>query len=453
MRMSTWDTPRILCCAENLEQHVALPRGCLTDLRSLADLHHINLSIEDLRIDDESLDVSFIGELTPLQQQALDTLLQHDTGIFVAPPGIGKTVVAVALIAQRLCNTLVLVNRRHLLDQWRNQLAQFLGIDPTGIGQFGGGKSSGYNGRLDVAMVQALAKTSSDNDVVGRYGHVIVDECHHASSVSFERVLSEVRARHVVGLTATPQRRDGQQAIMEMQLGPIRFEVNPRKIAASRPFEHKLIVRETSFLLDADNGELAISEVYTKLLADSARNTAILDDVIATLAEGRHPVVLTQRREHVDWFAERLGRYAKTVAVLKGGMGRRAERQVRNALAGERANGSTVLVATGPYIGEGFDDAPLDTLFLAMPVAWKGTLAQYVGRLHRLSPGKQEVRVFDYVDRGVPMLARMFAKRQRGYRSMGYEPGELPDKFEILAEEWLGAVAEFDGAVDDVDTE
>jgi superfamily II DNA or RNA helicase len=449
LRMSTWDTPRILCCAENLEQHVALPRGCLEGLCNLAALHHIDLSVEDLRIDDQSLDVSFVGKLTSLQQQALDALAQHDTGILVAPPGVGKTVVATALVAQRQCSTLVLVNRRHLLNQWRTELARFLGIGATEVGQFGGGSKSGRNGRLDVAMVQALARTSSLNDAVGQYGQVIIDECHHASSVSFERVLSEVRARHVVGLTATPKRRDGQQAIMEMQLGPIRFEVNPREVAASRPFEHKLIVRETSFRLDATDSELSISEIYAQLLTDSVRNMAILEDVLGTLAEGRHPVVLTQRREHVDWFAERLGRYARTVVVLKGGMGRRAENQVRSALASERANGSTVLVATGPYIGEGFDDAQLDTLLLAMPIAWKGTLAQYVGRLHRLSAGKQEVRVFDYVDRDVPMLARMFAKRQRGYRSLGYAEGELPDKFEMIAEEWSGASAEFDGDVEE----
>lgn len=146
-----------------------------------------------------------------------------------------------------------------------------------------------------------------------------------------------------------------------------------------------------------------------------------------------------------------MGRYARTIAVLKGGMGQRAEKQARELLAGERANGSTVLVATGPYVGEGFDDAPLDTLFLAMPIAWKGALAQYVGRLHRNSPGKLEVRVFDYVDKAVPQLARMFVKRLRGYRPMGYREGTLPDDFERLAEEWPDAVEGFDDEFDDAD--
>jgi superfamily II DNA or RNA helicase len=440
MRMSIWDTPRIICCAENLDRHVALPRGSVPDLRALAERHGINLALEDLRIEGDSIDVRFHGELTPLQSQALEAIAAHDTGVFVAPPGVGKTVVAIALIAHRKRSTLVLVNRRHLLEQWRGQLALFLGIDQAEIGLILGGKSkkSKRTGRLDVAMVQSLVKPDSIDDLVAEYGQVIVDECHHASSVSFERMLAEVRARYVVGLTATPQRRDGHQAVMRMQLGPIRVEVNPRSLAASRPFEHKLIVRDTLFRLEATDIEPTIMQIYARLAADEPRNAAILEDVIGTLAEGRHPVVLTQRREHVDWFAQRLAPYARTVAVLKGGMGKRAEKQVRDSLAGGRANGSTVLVATGPYIGEGFDDVHLDTLFLAMPIAWKGTLAQYVGRLHRLHPGKKEVRVFDYVDKAVPTLASMFGKRLRSYRSIGYQESELPAQFELLAEEWPG---------------
>jgi len=300
-------------------------------------------------------------------------------------------------------------------------------------------------------MVQALTKTEHVDERVAMYGQLVVDECHHASSVTYERVLGEAHARYVVGLTATPQRRDGHQAIMCMQLGPIRFEVKPHTIAASQPFEHRLIVRETAFHMQPGEADASIVEIASKLMADEQRNTAILEDVIATLAEGRNPIVLTQRREHVDWFAGRLGRYARTVAVLKGGMGKRTEKQTRALLARERANGSTVLVATGPYVGEGFDDAPLDTLFLAMPIVWKGSLAQYVGRLHRNSPGKREVRVFDYVDRAVPQLASMFVKRLRGYRSMGYREGELPDDFERLTEEWPDAVVGFEGEIDDAD--
>jgi superfamily II DNA or RNA helicase len=452
MRMSTWDTPRIICCAENLDRHVALPRGCLPDLRDLADRHGVTLSLDDLRVEGASVDARFHGELTPLQSQALKSLVAHDTGVFVAPPGVGKTIVAIALIARRGRSTLVLVNRRHLLEQWRSQLALFLGVDQADIGLIGGneGKKRKKTGSVDVAMVQALVKPDRVDDIVAEYGQVIVDECHHASSVSYERLLAETRGRYVVGLTATPQRRDGHQAIMQMQLGPIRFEVPPRSLAATRPFRHKLIVRETTFRLGDENTEPTITQIYGRLAADEERNAAILEDVIGTLAEGRCPVVLTQRREHVDWFARRIAPYVRTVAVLKGGMGRRAEKHARDSLTGLRASGSTVLVATGPYIGEGFDDVHLDTLFLAMPISWKGTLAQYVGRLHRVHPGKQEVRVFDYVDKAVPMLARMFGKRLRSYRAIGYQEGELSAAFEVLAEEWPGGLDDL-GDEDEVD--
>ncbi|HEY5958710.1 MAG TPA: DEAD/DEAH box helicase family protein [Polyangiaceae bacterium] len=450
MRMSTWDTPRVICCAENLEQHIALPRNCAGDLRALAECHKIELHTDDLRVNGQSIDVLFHGELDALQAEALKALEAHEMGVLVAPPGVGKTVIAVALIARRQRSTLVLVNRKHLLEQWQAQLARFLAIDQSQIGRIGGGDKEKHTGRLDVAMVQALTKAGHVDKRVAEYGQLVVDECHHASSVSYERVLSEAHARYVVGLTATPQRRDGHQAIMCMQLGPIRFEVKPQALAASQSFVNKLIVRETAFHVPPDKTGASIVEIYSELVTDNKRNTAILDDVIATLAEGRHPIVLTQRREHVDWFAERLGRHARIVAVLKGGMGKRAERQTRELLAGERANGSTVLVATGPYVGEGFDDAPLDTLFLAMPIAWKGSLAQYVGRLHRNSPGKREVRVFDYVDRAVPQLASMFRKRLRGYRSLGYHEGELPEEFDRLAEQWFEA---FDGLDDEFDAD
>ena len=361
--------------------------------------------------------------------------------MLVAPPGVGKTVIATALIAGRKRSTLILVHRRHLLDQWRAQLSLFLGIEPTAVGQIGGGggKASKPNGLLDIAMVQALVTPNAVDDAVAGYGQVIVDECHHASSVSFERVLAEVRARFVVGLTATPQRRDGHQAIMRMYLGPTRFEVSAKKLAAVRPLEHRLFVRETFFELDEREADLSIAELYGKLHRDEARNAAILEDIIGTLVEGRNPIVLTQRREHLEWFAERVRPYARNIAVLKGGMGKRAEQEARETLAAATADGSTVLVATGPYVGEGFDDPRLDTLFLAMPIAWKGTLAQYVGRMHRLHPGKKEVRVFDYVDRAVPKLRRMFDKRLRGYRAIGYPESEVPEEFELLSEHWPAA--------------
>lgn len=419
MRLSTALTPRVIACAEDLPLHIGLPRGCRDDLQGLLGEYGIDLEVDDQRVAGNRLSIEFRGELTATQKRAARTILGHDIGVFVAPPGVGKTVVGTYLIAKRSCNTLILVHRRPLLDQWVAQLSLFFGIEPKEIGQIGAGKRK-ENGHLDVAMIQSLVRKDSVDDVVARYGQIIVDECHHVPAVSFERVLSEVKARYVVGLTATPQRRDGHQAIAYMQLGPIRFAVNSKDQAAQRPFAHRLVVRETSFKSQDDGGTLPIQRLYTALANDERRNQQILEDVRSALLEGRSPILLTERKEHLQYFVRCLSDAGAHLVVLRGGMSAKEQRNAKEQLAAIPKNEKRLFVATGRYIGEGFDDARLDTLFLALPVSWKGTLIQYAGRLHRLQPGKTEVRIFDYVDREVPVLSRMFEKRLRGYQAIGY---------------------------------
>jgi superfamily II DNA or RNA helicase len=449
MRLSTALTPRVISCAEDLTQHVSLPRGCRPELEALLREHGVALEVEDKRESGEALRVSFHGELTRVQRQAVRALLGHDIGVFVAPPGVGKTVVGTYLVAERGCSTLILVHRRPLLDQWRAQLSLFLGLESKAIGQIGGGKRSA-NGRLDVAMIQSLVRAGKVANLVAGYGQVIVDECHHVPAVSFERVLSEVKARYVVGLTATPQRRDGQHPIAEMQLGPARFAVDAKSEAARRPFEHRLIVRETAFRAPADSRAPSIQELYAALAVDKRRNELILNDVIASLEERRSPILLTERRDHLEYFAERLQKFARHLVVLHGSMTARKRNAAKEELAAIPPDQERLVLATGRYVGEGFDDARLDTLFLALPISWKGTLVQYTGRLHRLHPGKIEVRIFDYVDREVPMLLRMFEKRLRGYRAIGYTRGEAPLGFGEASEE---VVVEYDTeAMDESDT-
>jgi superfamily II DNA or RNA helicase len=295
----------------------------------------------------------------------------------------------------------------------------FLDLDPKEIGQIGAGKRK-VTGKIDVAMIQSLARRDGVDDLVADYGHVIVDECHHVPAVSFERVMREVRARFVTGLTATPQRRDGHEPILELQLGPVRASIDPRSDTARHAFEHRVVVRETSFRLNELDAAQRIQDVYRNLAVDEARNTLIVDDVIRSLAEGRTPIVLTERLDHLERLAARLCELTPHVIVLQGGMGTKARRTAVENLAAIPNAETRVILATGRFIGEGFDDARLDTLFLAMPVSWKGTLIQYAGRLHRAHHGKSEVRIYDYVDREVPMLARMFEKRLKGYRVMGY---------------------------------
>ena len=431
LRLSTALTPRVISCAEDLAEHVALPRGCVVEAETLLREYGARLHVEDEREEGTPLDCSFHGQLTSAQEQALTALLGHDTGVFVAPPGAGKTVVAIRLIAARGRSTLVLVHRKPLLEQWIARLAVFLGVERQEIGQIGAGKSK-PNGRLDVAMLQSLVRRGEVSDLVAGYGQVIVDEAHHCPAVSFERVLGEVKARYVVGLTATPQRRDGRHPITTMQLGPVRFRIDARSRTARPPFEHRLLVRETGFTTGTMPDGAGIQDLYAALAADQERNDLIFNDVVGALEEKRSPLLLTERRDHLEHLAARLRHFTRHLVVLHGRMKPAERRNVLARLAEIPDGEERLLLATGRYVGEGFDDARLDTLFLALPVAWKGTLVQYAGRLHRVRSGKTDVRIYDYVDGKVPVLRRMFEKRLRGYRAIGY-----------YREEHLGFTPEF----------
>jgi superfamily II DNA or RNA helicase len=421
LRLSTALTPRIISCAKEFPDYIAIPRGCRDNLTSLLEDMGVVLEIDDHRQEGTEIDIAFRGELDPAQKKAALELLNHDTGIFIAPPGSGKTVVAIYMTAMRRRNTLVIVHRKPLLDQWRAQLAMFLGIPLKEIGTVGAGRKK-PNGRIDIAMIQSLTARGSVEDMVAGYGNVIVDECHHLPAVSFERVLSAVKARYITGLTATPQRRDGHQPITVMQLGPVRFRMKPAGNAADMSFGHRLIVRETDFNISASGTDQpGIQEIYAKMIDDDCRNRMICDDVREEISQGRFPLLLTERKAHLDVLSGMLADIPDHLIVLKGGMNssfyRNALEQLKSVPSGE----SRLIIATGRYIGEGFDDTRLDTLFLTMPISWKGTLIQYTGRLHRAHPDKSELRIYDYLDGNNPVLVRMFKKRLRTYKSIGYD--------------------------------
>lgn len=420
MRLPTYGKPRIVSCASLHRSHVALPRGCLDEALELLGSHGIETDIADLREEGASLDCRFLGTLRAEQEKAVDALAQHDCGVLAATTAFGKTVVAAALIARRQRSTLILVHRKELLTQWIERLKQFLMIDGETIGSIAGGRRK-PTGRIDVAVIQSLVRKGEVSDLISGYGQLIVDECHHLSAASFELVARRSKARFVLGLSATVARKDGHHPIIYMQCGPIRHRVDPRSQAARRGFEHKVRVRETAFRLPPEfAGErLSMPAVYSALAQDDARNAVIFDDVLGALEAGRSPLVLTERREHLEALRCRFERFATNLVVLRGGLTAAELREARDKL---RSSGDEerLVLATGRYLGEGFDDARLDTLFLVMPISWKGTLAQYVGRLHRDHDGKREVIVYDYVDLAVPVLARMAAKRERGYKALGY---------------------------------
>ena len=421
MRRSTFGIPRIVACAELLSHHIALPRGCQETMEQSLEELGVRLHLRDERNPGRPAKAAFVGKLTEEQKASADALLSHDTGVLSAATAFGKTVVAASLIAARKTNTLVLVHRRQLMDQWIARLGVFLDLPGSAIGRIGGGKRE-PSGIVDVAVIQSLVRDKRVDDIVADYGHLVVDECHHISAVSFEAVARRAKARYVLGLSATVTRKDGHHPVVFMQCGPVRYRVNAKDQADRRPFQHRAVLRPTGFRMadDMDGERLPIQKVYAALAADEDRNALIFDDVLKALEAGRSPIVLTERKDHAQRLLNRLGPFAKNVLLLHGGMGARQRSKMARRIEEIPDTEERVLIATGRYIGEGFDDARLDMLFLVMPVSWRGTLAQYVGRLHRLHPEKRDVVVYDYVDEAVPVLRRMGDKRVRGYRSLGY---------------------------------
>ena len=419
MRLPTFNKPRVIACGEHLASYIALPRGNFAEAVQLLETHHIKTVIRDERFAGRAINVEFSGQLRPAQVDAAAMIAEHDDGILCAPTAFGKTALAAWMIASRKVNTLVLVHRQQLLDQWHARLAMFLNLPSKSIGQVGGGKSY-RSGCVDIAIIQSTHDKAGVKDLVADYGQVIIDECHHLSAFTFEQIMKQVKAKYVLGLTATPERKDGHHPILYMQCGPIRYKMSARTMIAASPFEHEVIPRLTEFQVPIEQAEMTIQEIYGALANDDTRNELIVGDLLRAVHNGRSPLLLTARTEHLKHFEGALGSKVENVFVLRGGMGKKQRRLITEAIGGLPENASRVILATGSYIGEGFDDARLDTLFLAMPISWKGTLQQYVGRLHRLHDAKRVVKVYDYVDSNVLMLARMYARRLKGYSAIGY---------------------------------
>lgn len=419
MRMPIYNIPRVINLSSETDKYLVIPRGCFEDISKLVSTLGILLIQKDLRFTGEPINATFAGKLSNEQLLAGTAMLKHDNGILSATTAFGKTVVAIWMIAQRQTNTLVIVHRRQLMNQWVEGLKCFL--KDTEVGQIGGGIDKRTR-KIDVAIIQSLTHKHAVKELVKDYGMVIVDECHHISAFSFEQVLKSVRAKYVYGLTATPIRQDGHHPIVYMQCGPIRYKVDAKSQVLQRSFTHKVITRQTTFSMikPSEDDEIKITDIYQTMVEDTRRNDMILDDIIAAIVAGRSPLVLTERTAHVDFFVQKLAGFSKHVIALKGGMGRKQLKAVMDKLHSIPDEDERVIIATGKFIGEGFDDSRLDTLFLTMPISWKGVLQQYAGRLHRAHDNKTEVVIYDYVDMNEPMLANMYRKRLKGYEGMGY---------------------------------
>lgn len=425
MRLSVWDKPRVIGCAENYPRHIALPRGCLDAVRAVLSQNHVELKLSDERYTGEPVDVHFAGTLRADQKAAVEAMLRHDIGVLSAPTAFGKTVVAASMIARRGVNTLVLVHRTELLKQWKERFTAFLKVPKGAIGTVGGGKPK-RTGQIDIAVMQSLARQGELDSIVENYGQVIVDECHHVGAASFDAILRRAKARYVLGLTATPIRRDGQQPIIFMQCGPIRH-------VAETPLESPRKLNVEPLMLDKPidlASDARIQDVFRHIASDAARTQRIAAAIEDGWRQGRKILVLTERTDHLESIRAALPTTLPDPFLLHGRMSRKQRSAMANELAALLPHEPRILLATGKLVGEGFDHPPLDMLVLAMPISWKGTLQQYAGRLHRERVGKHDVRIIDVVDAGHPALMSMWGKRMRGYRTMGYaiqsEPSRIP---------------------------
>ena len=363
MRLSTYDKPRVIACAEDHPHHIGVPRGCLEDVRQVLRDLKIQPDVRDERYSGRPVQATFHGQLRPEQQFAAAAMLKHETGVLAATTAFGKTVVAAWLIAQRSVNTLVLVHRRQLLDQWVDRLAAFLDLSPGSIGRIGGGRHKA-TGFIDVAVIQSLVRKGVVDDCVANYGHVIVDECHHVSAHSFEQVIRRAKARFVLGLSATVTRKDGHHPIIFMQCGPVRHRVDAKAQAARRPFEHTVVVRPTAFQAVSDTTigkRVEFQGLYQQLVDDETRNRSICEEIVQAVHEGRSPLVLTERNEHLDRFESQLDGKVTSRDRATGRLGKKQRQAAGERLAAIAPSEGRVILATGKYLGEGFDDPRLDT--------------------------------------------------------------------------------------------
>lgn len=418
MRFSTWDTPRFISAYREDLEWLHLPRGLTSKVEDLFTSLGSTLEVLDARPEPTAVGLEFRGTLRPQQATAVADLVDHELGVLVAPPGAGKTVMACAVIAHHQAPTLVVVDRKELVDQWRSRLLDHLGIEASAVGQIGGGRNK-PTGIIDVAMIQSLSRRD-DPALFEGYGLIVVDECHHLPAVSFTTCMRAARTRRWLGLTATPYRRDKLEALIAFQCGPTRHEIKPAAVEGTELVRRELVVHHTTSRV-TDEEAAHIQEVFRVISEDEARTAQICSDVHEACSSGRTCLVLTQRTEHIAAIVSRLESLGAEALVLKGGLGKRARQAVTAAIADRDADDGIILVATGSYLGEGFDWPELDTLFLAFPLAFKGRVVQYVGRLLRTHEGKHRVELHDYVDSRIPVLDRMHTKRLPAYATLGFD--------------------------------
>lgn len=422
LRFSTWKTPRFIYCGEVFPDKLFLPRGTLEACRQMISDAGAQAEVVDHRVRRAGIRLSFKGTLSKIQKECVRSILKEEIGVLVAPPGSGKTVMACAIIGKRKVTTLILVHRMPLLEQWRSRVTTFLNLPAEQVGSIAGSLKR-RTGIVDIAMLQSLSRMDDISEILTEYEQLIIDECHHIPAVSFESVLKHSPARFVLGLTATPYRKDGHQAIIHMQCGPVRHEIEDLKETG---MEKRVIVRETSFVMPQEAGpQPPIHQIWESLVGDMSRTAVVARDVCDALANGRFPLVISERRLHLDLLEEEIRREETAASTrsffLVGGMGKKERKRILDEISEAITSGvRPCLLATGSYIGEGFDLPALDTLILAMPISFRGKIVQYTGRLLRSYPGKTGIVIHDYMDSCCALTLSMFKKRMSTYKRLGF---------------------------------
>ena len=437
MGLSNYETTRWIYLGTDEGDYLSIPRGLADELFENLEKAEIGFQVSDEREKGTEIQVNFTGNLRAEQKEAADQILSHDNGILCATTSFGKTVVSTYMIAQRKTNTLILLEKSSLIDQWKAALERFLEIEeplpiyktPTGriktrtshVGLLQASHDS-TNGIIDIAMVGSLCKKGVFHRRLENYGMILVDECHHSASETILAILRQAKAKYVYGVTATPIREDGHQKTNFMLIGPIRHSYTAKERAIVTGIQHYVYPRFTRTVYPRTEEEKrAIYEEYDILRDSKSRNEQIISDTVEALSNGRTPVVLTRFTEHAKVLYDKLQRQVKNVFLLSGEQSLKQRQMIRNEMDMIPSNEPLVLIGTGQLIGEGFDFPRLDTLIMAMPIAGKSVATQYAGRLDREHPGKTKVIIYDYIDQHIPVFEAMYHKRMRAYKELGYE--------------------------------
>ena len=420
MRMSVYNIPMVIDCSKEDDKYLKLPRGTFEYLVSLCETNDVRIETVDKRFKGNKIEINFKGQLREEQQLALNEMLKYDNGILCAPTAFGKTVIGCKLIEERKVNTLILVNKLQLLTQWKERIKEFLDIEE--VGEISGKKKNITN-VIDVASIKSIWNNGDVLDITKNYGMIIIDECHHTAAYTFEQAINTGNSKYIYGISATPERENGHTPIIKMQCGDIRYKVDALKFNKQLNIPMKVMVKHSHLsFVDSKIDNYELNEINDFIAKDILRSEKIIRDINNEYNNGKNILVLTERLEHLEYIYEKLNKSTNNVFKYHGGIGKKILKNyddLTNKLNENNVN--KIIVATGSYMGEGFDDSKLDVLFLTMPISGETRVTQYAGRLHRKNENKKEILIYDYVDDNFPKTRNMFLKRKKTYEKMGYE--------------------------------